>query len=147
VEKIDQLNQKQADKTAPVVAPAKSSKALTKKEKVQQLITHSFEKFRQGNWSAVEQLSNKILKIDPNNALAYVNRAGARTEMGLVYNALDDIEKAISINPRLGIAYNNKGYTLERMGDNKKAVIQYQKACQLGLQQSCKDFKRLTKSR
>jgi len=139
VQKIDDLGRK----NTPAKKVAQQTPPQNKQEKIQQLITSSFEKFRQGNWNAVEQLSNKILKIDPNNALAYVNRAGARTEMGLVYNALDDIERAIKLNPKLGIAYNNKGYTLERMGDKKKAVIQYQKACQLGLQQSCKDFKRL----
>jgi len=144
VAKIDALNKAQPKKVA---SSTQLAKPRSKQEKVQQLISTSFEKFRQGNWSAVEQLSNKILKIDPNNALAYVNRAGARTEMGLMYNALDDIEKAIRLNPRLGIAYNNKAYTLERMGAEQKAMAQYQKACQLGLQQSCKDFKRLKKRR
>jgi len=148
VAKIDQLQKSKhvATQTAkPQVR--KSTKAPSQKQTIQQLITSSFEKFREGNWNAVEQLSNKILKLDPNNALAYVNRAGARTEMGLVYNALDDIERAIQINPKLGIAYNNKGYTLERMGDTAKARAQYQKACNLGLQQSCKDFKRLSSAR
>jgi len=153
VQKIDELQKTAAPSAvatpapAATVAVAKSAPAPSKNDQIQQLISASFEKFRQGNWSAVEQLSNQIIKLDSNNALAYVNRAGARTEMGLVYKALDDIETAIRLNPKLGIAYNNKGYTLERMGDLQKAAIQYQKACQLGLQQSCKDFKRLTKPR
>lgn len=110
---------------------------------IEKLIIQSTEMYRKGNWHAVEQLSNKILALDPKNALAYVNRAGARTEMGLMYNALDDIDIAIRLNPKLGIAYNNKAYALERMGKIASATQEYKRACELGVQQSCQDYRRI----
>jgi hypothetical protein len=45
----------------------------------------------------------------------------------------------------MGVAYNNKGYALELMGQPGKAATEYETACYLGVQPSCADFERLTK--
>ena len=63
--------------------------------------------------------------------------------MGLFYNALDDIKIAITINPKLGIAHNNKAYALERLGKMPRAAKSYKRACDLGVQQSCQDYRRI----
>ena len=76
--------------------------------------------------------------------MALVNRAGAYAELSNYQQALDDCNTALIVDPNMGVAYNNKGYVLELMGELKKAVMEYETACVLGVQQSCGDFKRLS---
>ena len=112
---------------------------------VKELLNRSYEKFKVKDWSAVEQMSTRAISLDPSNAMAYVNRAGARAELGLLSTALDDCNRAIQLNPGLGLAHNNCGYTYELMGRAKQAELEYQQACNLGIKQSCKDYHRISK--
>lgn len=112
---------------------------------VKELLNRSFEKFKQKDWKAVEQMSTRAIILDPSNAMAYVNRSGARAELGLLSTALDDCNRAIQLNPGLGLAHNNCGYTYELMGRLKQAELEYQQACNLGVKESCKDYHRISK--
>ncbi|NOZ53582.1 MAG: tetratricopeptide repeat protein [Gammaproteobacteria bacterium] len=111
---------------------------------VEQLLAKSLQKFKQKDWQAVEEYSTKVISIDINNARAYNNRAGARTELGRLSNALDDCNRAIQIDPEFGIAHNNCGYAYELMGQMHQATIAYEQACNLGVEESCGDYKRLS---
>ena len=117
----------------------------TQKE-VKELLNRSFQKFKEKDWKGVEEMSSKAIDLDPGNAMAYVNRAGARAELGLLSTALDDCNRAIQLNPGLGIAHNNCGYTYELLGQTKQAEVAYQQACNLGYKQSCRDYFRLFNS-
>ncbi|WP_455201904.1 tetratricopeptide repeat protein [Kaarinaea lacus] len=114
----------------------------TQKE-VKELLNRSFQKFKEKDWRGVESMSTKAINLDPGNAMAYVNRSGARAELGLLSTALDDCNRAIQLNPGLGIAHNNCGYTYELLGQTKQAEVAYQQACNLGYKQSCRDYFRL----
>ena len=57
---------------------------------------------------------------------------------------MDDCNTALILDPKMAIAYNNKGYVLELMGELKKAAMEYETACVLGVQQSCSDYQRLS---
>ena len=117
----------------------------TQKE-VKELLNRSFQKFKEKDWRGVESMSTKAISLDPGNAMAYVNRSGARAELGLLSTALDDCNRAIQLNPGLGIAHNNCGYTYELLGQTKQAEVAYQQACNLGYKQSCRDYFRLFNS-
>ena len=117
----------------------------TQKE-VKELLNRSFQKFKEKDWRGVESMSTRAIGLDPGNAMAYVNRAGARAELGLLSTALDDCNRAIQLNPGLGIAHNNCGYTYELLGQTKQAEVAYQQACNLGYKQSCRDYFRLFNS-
>ena len=136
------LNYKPACETV-----AKFEKAMTGNTiaEVKELLNRSYEKFRQKDWKAVEQISTRAISLDPSNAMAYVNRSGARAELGLLSTALDDCNRAIQLNPGLGVAHNNCGYTYELMGRLKQAELEYQQACNLGVKQSCKDYHRISR--
>lgn len=112
---------------------------------VKELLNRSYEKFRQKDWKAVVQMSTRAISLDPSNAMAYVNRSGARAELGLLSTALDDCNRAIQLNPGLGVAHNNCGYTYELMGRDQQAALEYQQACNLGVKKSCKDYHRISK--
>ena len=103
----------------------------------------NYQKFKEKDWRGVEDMSTKAINLDPGNAMAYVNRSGARAELGLLSTALDDCNRAIPLNPGLGIAHNNCGYTYELLGQKKQAEVAYQQACNLGYKKSCRDYFRL----
>jgi tetratricopeptide (TPR) repeat protein len=115
----------------------------TQKE-VKELLNRSFQKFNEKDWRAVEEISTKAIDLDPGNAMAYVNRSGARAELGLLSTALDDCNRAIQLSPGLGLAHNNCGYTYELLGQSKQAEVAYLQACNLGVKKSCRDYFRLT---
>ena len=115
----------------------------TQKE-VKELLNRSYQKFKEKDWRAVEEISTKAIDLDPGNAMAYVNRSGARAELGLLSTALDDCTRAIQLNPGLGLAHNNCGYTYELLGQPKQAEVAYLQACNLGVKKSCRDYFRLT---
>ena len=117
----------------------------TQKE-VKELLNRSFQKFKEKDWRGVESMSTKAIDLDPGNAMAYVNRSGARAELGLLSTALEDCNRAIQLNPGLGIAHNNCGYTYELLGQTKQAEVAYQQACNLGYKKSCRDYFRLFNS-
>lgn len=136
------LNYKPACETVAKFEEAMTGNTIAE---VKELLNRSFEKFRQKDWKAVEQMSTRAISLDPSNAMAYVNRSGARAELGLLSTALDDCNRAIQLNPGLGLAHNNCGYTYELMGRSQQAALEYQQACNLGVKQSCKDYHRISK--
>jgi len=140
--KACEFNYKPACETVAKFERAAKGKTI---DEVKELLNRSYEKFRNKDWKAVEQISTRAISLDPSNAMAYVNRAGARAELGLLSPALEDCNRAIQLNPGLGLAHNNCGYTYELMGKAKQAELEYQQACNLGVKQSCKDYHRISK--
>jgi len=140
--KACEFNYKSACET--VAAFDRAAKGKTTDE-VKELLNRSYEKFRSKDWKAVEKMSTRAISLDPSNAMAYVNRSGARAELGILSPALDDCNRAIQLNPGLGLAHNNCGYTYELMGRAKQAELEYQQACNLGVKASCKDYHRISK--
>lgn len=137
-----ELNYQPACETVAKFDRAAKGKTI---DEVKELLNRSYEKFRNKDWKAVEQISTRAISLDPANAMAYVNRSGARAELGLLSPALDDCNRAIQLNPGLGLAHNNCGYTYELMGRAKQAELEYQQACNLGVKASCKDYHRISK--
>jgi tetratricopeptide (TPR) repeat protein len=111
---------------------------------IKELTNKSYQQFQQKDWRGVVKTTTELLVVDPENTDALANRAGAYTELGLYSKALEDCNAALILDPNMAIAYNNKGYVLELQGELKKAAMEYETACVLGVQQSCSDHKRLS---
>jgi tetratricopeptide (TPR) repeat protein len=79
-------------------------------------------------WDGAISDFNKVIKIEPLNAVAYFNRGNAQQARGEHNRAIADYDKAISINPRLAEAYNNRGVARQRNGDTAGALADYEKA-------------------
>ena len=136
------LNYKPACETVAKFDEAMTGNTIAE---VKELLNRAYEKFKEKDWKAVEQMTTRAISLDPANAMAYVNRSGARAELGLLSTALEDCNRAIQLNPGLGLAHNNCGYTYELMGRAKQAELEYQQACNLGIKQSCKDYHRISR--
>jgi tetratricopeptide (TPR) repeat protein len=103
----------------------------------------STKNLQQKEWAEAIRTSSAAITLDQNYADAYVNRAWAYCEKGLYEKALEDANKAIAINPKNAAALNNRGLAYDKMEQNDKAIQDYRVACELGLESSCRNFKRL----
>jgi tetratricopeptide (TPR) repeat protein len=72
---------------------------------------------------------NKAIKINPEYAEAYANRARIWTKLNKLENALEDLDKAMEVSSyKLERFYFQKGQIYEKMGEVNKALENYQLA-------------------
>jgi Flp pilus assembly protein TadD/DNA-binding transcriptional MerR regulator len=119
---------------------------LTKQSRVAKLIDQSQIAFNSKNWDDVIRITTEVINLDPQNAVAYSNRSAAYAQKDYLNKALKDSNEAIKFNPNFSLAYNNRGYVLELLGNNRQASADYLKSCSLGLDLGCKNFERLNQA-
>ena len=81
---------------------------------------------------AIEDM-NKAIKLYPELAEAYYNRANLMAISGKLPEAYDDYTRAIELNPNLGEAYYNRGLIQIFMKDTRKGCLDLSKAGELGI--------------
>lgn len=87
---------------------------------------------------------DKLLKIYPSNAVAYVIRSAANAYKGSVNEAVEDANKAIRIDPNMSTAYNNRGFANQLAGNTKSALLDYEIACSLKFDLACNNLRALS---
>src|SRR3989338_1360137 len=83
---------------------------------------------------------NKVIALDPNDALAYNNRGIAYGEKGQHDRAIEDYNKVIALDPNDALAYNNRGVAYGKKGQHDRAISDLQKACNMGVENGCKNL-------
>jgi tetratricopeptide (TPR) repeat protein len=73
-------------------------------------------------------LGNATAAVQP---MILVNRANARLKKGYLGDALDDVNKAASINPKYARAYQTRGAIYAQLGKMDKAQLDLEMAQQL----------------
>jgi tetratricopeptide (TPR) repeat protein len=106
-------------------------------------VNQSLASFRQGDWDSVIREASDALILDPENEFAYTNRAAAYIGKGLFRKAIEDCNAAIEANPRYGLAYSNRGFALELLGEPYHAGMDYETGCKLGSELGCDNYTRL----
>lgn len=106
-------------------------------------LQESMNLFNKGEWLKVIDLSTQIIELDSNNEIAYINRSGARSNLDDVEGAHKDATKAISINPNEPLGYINRGFSLEKLGKRKEALLDYEISCTLKSELGCNNFNKL----
>ena len=81
---------------------------------------------------AIEDI-NKAIKLYPNFAEAYYNRANLMAISGKLPEAYDDYTRAIELEPNMGEAYYNRGLVQIFMKDTRKGCMDLSKAGELGI--------------
>ena len=64
---------------------------------------------------------DRVIAVNPNNVLAYFNRAGVFLEMGRYRDAMDDYSQAINLYPDFAKAYMNRSYAKNQLGQFNSA--------------------------
>lgn len=85
---------------------------------------------------------NKAIKLCPDFAHAYYNRANLRALSGSLPEAFDDYTKAIELNPWFAEAYYNRGIVQLFMKDTRKGCLDLSKAGELGIEEAYEVLKR-----
>ena len=81
---------------------------------------------------AIEDI-NKAIKLYPDFAEAYYNRANLMAISGKLPEAYDDYTRAIELEPNMGEAYYNRGLVQIFMKDTRKGCMDLSKAGELGI--------------
>ena len=89
---------------------------------------------------AIEDI-NKAIKLYPDLAYSYYNRAGLYTISGRLPEAYEDYSKAIELNPSFGEAYFNRGLVQIFMKDTRKGCLDLSKAGELGIENAYEALK------
>jgi len=110
---------------------------------VNQLVNKSEASFNQGDWDGTIAAASSAIALDPQNEVAFTNRAGAYATKGKLKEALQDCNTAIGINPYFPLAYNNRGYALELSGQLPQATLDYEMSCNMGNDLGCKNYRRV----
>ena len=85
---------------------------------------------------------NKAVKLFPDFAEAYYNRANLRALSGSLPEAYEDYSKAIALNPAFAEAYYNRGVIQIFMKDTRKGCLDLSKAGELGITEAYEVLKR-----
>lgn len=111
---------------------------------VNQLVNKSEASFNRGDWDGAIAAASGAIALDPQNEVAFTNRAGAYANKGKLKEALQDCNAAIGINPYFPLAYNNRGYALELSGQWPQAKLEYEMSCNMGNALGCKNYQRIS---
>jgi lipoprotein NlpI len=68
------------------------------------------------------------IRLDPEHASAYLNRANIHVERGEFDLAIADYTAAIGVDPKYAIAYRNRGDAYQTRGDLARAIADYSEA-------------------
>lgn len=85
---------------------------------------------------------NKAVKLMPDLAYIYYNRANLMAISGKLPEAFDDYTRAIELNPDFAEAYYNRGLVQIYMKDVRKGCLDVSKAGELGIRQAYTLLKR-----
>ena len=70
----------------------------------------------------------KVTSSTANNDVIYNNLGCAYDRTGDFSRAIEQLDKAIEINPRYGDAYNNRGIVYSKIGKYRQAIMDYDRA-------------------
>src|SRR5437870_2573168 len=82
-------------------------------------------RFRAGDYAGAVEAFSLALRLNPNMADAYVNRAGAYFHLDDYRHMLEDADKAVALSPQVGLAWFWRGVAYARLGDDRAAVESY----------------------
>ena len=71
------------------------------------------------------------IRLNPQYAMAFVNRGAAYLGQGQGERAIQDLDEAIRLDSQLAMAYNNRGRGYEALGRNERAIVDYDEAIRL----------------
>ncbi|MGO9139152.1 MAG: CsgG/HfaB family protein [Syntrophales bacterium] len=113
------------------------------KEKTDFCLKKAVACFNKKDWDGVIKYTSDIISDDASNEVALSIRAGAYAYKGTLNEAIRDCDAAIKKSPDFALAYNNKGFALELMGNKQEALLNYEFACNLKLPLGCNNLKKM----
>jgi tetratricopeptide (TPR) repeat protein len=103
----------------------------TAKEQVDAMLQQATACVRDKKPGQAVAILTQIIKNDPTNATAYLNRGSAQATLGELSFAMDDYGTALRLAPDMVEAWYNRGTTLTRMHRFEAAIADFTEAIRL----------------
>ncbi|KAF0986970.1 hypothetical protein HZS_7047 [Henneguya salminicola] len=91
----------------------------------------SLIRLKLGNYDRALELINEAIKINPQCARNYVQRARILIKLNKFDMAIKDCDESISINPDYGVAYKFRGRAKQLLGRLEEAYYDYGQSCNI----------------
>ena len=91
----------------------------------------NFIHFKNGDFSDAIKIINEAIKINPNFAELYNEKANALNELKKLEESIKNYDEAIKINPNYADAYYNKGLVLHQLNKFELAIENYDEAIKI----------------
>jgi tetratricopeptide (TPR) repeat protein len=101
------------------------------KETVRTHLDHGRACLDKGKYDDAIADYDKVIALDPNVALAYINRGVAYGRKGAFDRAIADYTKAIALDRKYTLAYTNRGVAYAKKGDKEQAIADFRKALEI----------------
>lgn len=112
----------------------RSGNTRSANSKVEGLLQKAIQSYDSGDYKRAIEYCTQILKIDPNNGVAYSLRSFAYFQLKKYKETIADSTKAIQLNPNNYYAYYVRGASHFYVNNKQKAIADYQKAIKLAEQ-------------
>jgi tetratricopeptide (TPR) repeat protein len=100
-------------------------------KRIEAILNQALEDLDKGNYAAVIQKCDTILKIDKGNFSAYALRGLANTGLKEYKVAITDFEQAIKINPDSHYPYFGKGFAFYNLKLYQESVADFDKTIKI----------------
>ncbi len=74
------------------------------------------------------EILTQIIKLDPNDFVAFNNRGISYDDSGRYQEAINDYDQVIALNPKGAMVFNNRGSAYAYLGKYQKAINDYDQA-------------------
>jgi tetratricopeptide (TPR) repeat protein len=89
------------------------------------LIELAGQKHDSGKYLESVKILNEAIELDPENILAYINRAASKTKLKDIDGAIKDCEKVVELDDKNMLAHFNLGQHFETIENYEKAIEHY----------------------
>jgi tetratricopeptide (TPR) repeat protein len=111
--------------------PSNSSVVVEKKLTDDDYFQKGSTYFRQSNFTDAIIQFDKVINLNPNYTIAYLDRGASKTNLGQYEGAIIDYQKAEELGLKTSILYSNWGYAYYKLKQPVKALTYLEKAIEI----------------
>lgn len=120
---------------------AGGSAAIAGEQGYKELYRRGVEHNKKGELDQAIASYSKAIVLKPDSAGLFFVRGRAYMEKQQFDSAIGDLSKAIALKPAYAEAYNIRGVSYAGKGQKQLAMADFKKACDMGLNDACKNLK------
>ena len=113
---------------------------LSNREKAAKFMTMGLNDLKNENYPQAIENFTQVIKVSPDNAMAYINRGQAYVELNQPDEAMVDLNKAVIYDPLNPSLYYWRAKTWKLLDSPINMVADLKLSCELGYQPACEEY-------